>query len=179
MPAVSWVALVVAGPVASYCLVCGGALVERAVEGDERPRLVCDACGYIHYQNPTVVAGTIPVADGRVWLLRRAVEPRVGAWTFPAGFMELGETVQEAAARETREELNLEVRIERLLNVYSWPYLRNIHVIYVAEALSVPSLGPEALQCAAFKPEDIPWDDLAFNTTSAALRDWLALGDTR
>jgi ADP-ribose pyrophosphatase YjhB (NUDIX family) len=157
----------------AYCLVCGGVLNERLVEAEHRRRHVCDACGYIHYLNPTVVAGTIPVADGRVWLLRRAVEPRIGYWTFPSGFMELGETVEEAAIRETLEELNLEVRITGLLNVYSWPYLRNVQVIYLAEALCEPSLGEEALEYAAFAPEELPWDDLAFNTTTAALRDWL------
>jgi ADP-ribose pyrophosphatase YjhB (NUDIX family) len=92
--------------------------------------------------------------------------------------MELGETVEEAAVRETREELNLEVRITRLLNVYSWPYLRNIHVIYLAEALSEAAPGPEALECGAFLPEEIPWDDLAFNTTQAALKEWLDRGRT-
>lgn len=137
--------------------------------------MVCDSCGYIHYRNPTPVAGTIPVTDGGVWLLRRAVAPRIGYWTFPAGFMELGETVEEAAVRETREELNLQVEIERLLNVYSWSHLHTIHIIYVARAVSSPSAGSEALDFGLFAPNEIPWDDLAFNTTHAALRDWLAL----
>src|SRR5207248_2619507 len=106
-------------PLPAFCLSCGGGLVDRYVDAAVRIRLVCDACCYIHYQNPTVVAGVIPVTSVRVWLLRRAVEPRVGFWTYPAGFMELGETVEEAAVRETREELNMEVRLNRLLNVYS------------------------------------------------------------
>jgi ADP-ribose pyrophosphatase YjhB (NUDIX family) len=157
----------------AFCLVCGGRLEERIVEEEGRERLVCQECGYIHYINPSVVAGVIPEAAGRVWLLRRAVEPRVGFWTFPAGFMEIGETVEEAAIRETREELNLEIRLGGLLNVYSWHYLRNIHVVYKADALTEPYIGPEALECAAFLPSEIPWDDLAFNTTASALRDWL------
>lgn len=163
-------------PLPAFCLSCGGGLVDRYVDAEGRNRLVCDACGYIHYLNPTVVAGVIPVASDRVWLLRRAVEPRVGFWTYPAGFMELGETVQDAAVRETREELNLEVRLTRLLNVYSWPYLRTVHVIYVGDALSEASSGSEALECRLFDLDSIPWDELAFNTTKAALSEWL---DTR
>jgi ADP-ribose pyrophosphatase YjhB (NUDIX family) len=157
----------------TYCQVCGNALADRYLEDEGRNRLVCDACGHIHYLNPTVVAGVIPVSDGRVWLLRRAIEPRVGYWTYPAGYMELGETVEDAAARETREELNMEVRLLRLLNVYSWPHLRTVHVIYIAEALTPGSNGVEALECRLFLPGGIPWDELAFNTTHAALTDWL------
>lgn len=156
-----------------YCHVCGNALADRYLEEEGRNRLVCDACGHIQYLNPTVVAGVIPIQDGRVWLLRRGIEPRLGYWTFPAGYMELGETVEEAAARETREELNMEVRLERLLNVYSRPNLRTVHVIYVARALTEGSNGSEAIESRPFLPQDIPWNDLAFNTTHEALTDWL------
>jgi ADP-ribose pyrophosphatase YjhB (NUDIX family) len=158
----------------AYCPVCGERLEDRYVVEEERDRLVCVGCGHILYVNPKVVAGTIPVADGRVWLLRRAIEPRVGAWTFPAGFMELGETVEEAAARETLEELHLKVKLGPLLNVYSRPEISTVHIIYLAEALSQPSLGKEALEFASFAPSEIPWDDLAFSTTRSALKDWVA-----
>ena len=160
-------------PKATYCLVCGEPLVECYVEAEERERSVCDACGYIHYLNPKVVAGTIPVHDGRVWLLRRAIEPRRGHWTFPAGFMEMDETVEEAAARETREELGIRIRLDRLLNVYSRSSMTTVHIIYLAEALSQPSGGKETLEYADFVPDEIPWDDLAFWSTQAALRDWV------
>ena len=160
-------------PPSAFCQVCGARLTERFVVEEDRDRLVCGVCGYIHYINPKIVAGTIPVADGRVWLLRRAIEPRLGFWTFPAGFMEMKETVEEAARRETLEELNLQVRIDRLLNVYSRPELSTVHIIYLASALSRPSGGREALEFGAFAPEEIPWEDLAFWTTRRALEDWL------
>src|SRR5947209_18688671 len=89
----------------AYCPACGGDLAEKYIPDELRDRLICVRCQRIHYLNPSIVAGVIPVIDGRVWLLRRAIEPRYGTWTFPAGFMEMGETVEEAAARETREEL--------------------------------------------------------------------------
>jgi len=156
-----------------FCEVCGGPLVERFVPEEERDRLVCVHCGHIHYINPKIVAGTIPVAAGRVWLLRRAIEPRLGAWTFPAGFMEMGETVEEAAARETLEELNLRVRLGRLLNVYSRHVTSTVHIVYLAEALSEPTGGKETLEFASFGPGEIPWDELAFWSTREALEDWI------
>lgn len=156
-----------------YCSQCGSDLVERFVPEEGRERLVCTSCGYIHYVNPHIVAGTIPVSDGRVFLLRRAIEPRLGYWTFPAGFMEMGETTEEAAARETAEELNLKVNIRRLLNVYSLPTMSTVHIIYVADALSQPTGGKETLEFSLFQPDQIPWDDLAFWSTRAALTEWL------
>ncbi|MBV9279619.1 MAG: NUDIX hydrolase [Chloroflexi bacterium] len=162
---------------AAFCPACGHPLQLRHVPEEERERLVCTSCGHIYYINPKVVAGTIPAAEGRIWLLRRAIEPRLGYWTFPAGFMEMGETVEEAAIRETREELNLEISIGRLLNVYSLPHMTTVHIIYRARALSRPTGGKEALEFASFAPGDIPWDDLAFWTTRRALEDWLDEGE--
>lgn len=156
-----------------FCWLCGGGLQERFVAEEDRDRLVCSACGHIHYINPKIVAGTIPVQQGSVWLLRRAIEPRYGYWTFPAGFMEMGETTEEAAARETAEELNLKVNIRRLLNVYSLPTMSTVHIIYVADALSQPTGGKETLEFSLFQPDQIPWDDLAFWSTRAALTEWL------
>ncbi len=152
---------------------CGAPLQNRFVVDEERERLVCTGCGHIYYINPKVVAGTIPVHEGGVWLLRRAIEPRLGAWTFPAGFMEMGESVEEAAVRETLEELNVQIRIERLLNVYSLPSMSTVHVIYLAQAVSQPTGGKETLEFAHFSPADIPWDELAFWSTHAALQDWI------
>jgi ADP-ribose pyrophosphatase YjhB (NUDIX family) len=158
---------------AAYCSVCGNTLVTRFLPEEGRERQVCEVCGHIHYVNPLLVAGVIPVIDGRVWLLRRAIEPRVGFWTFPAGYMELGETVEQAAARETREELNLEVRLGRLVTVYSRADLRTVHVIFLGDALSDASPGSEALECRLFTREEIPWEELAFSSTHAALTAWV------
>jgi ADP-ribose pyrophosphatase YjhB (NUDIX family) len=156
-----------------FCPGCGEPLEQRFVAAEERERLVCTACGEIHYINPKVVAGVVPAQDGRVWLLRRAIQPRLGAWTFPAGFMEMGETVEQAARRETFEELHMEVRITKLLNIYSRPSSPTVLIVYLADALSDPTGGSEALEFARFKPDEIPWRSLAFWNTEAALRDWV------
>lgn len=158
----------------SFCAACGRRLVERFVAEEARERLVCGACGEIRYVNPLLVAGTIPVAGGRVWLLRRAIEPRYGAWTFPAGYMELGETVEEAAIRETSEELGVAVSLGPLLNVYSRRATTSVLMVFLAETLGEPRGGKETLEFATFHPDSIPWDDLAFWNTEAALRDWVS-----
>lgn len=160
----------------SYCVHCGGALAEQWVSIEERTRLVCQSCGYIHYLNPKVVAATLPVIDGKVVLIRRAIEPRLGTWSYPAGYVELGETVEEAARRETSEEACLDVRLVRLLNVYTSPGGRVVVVAYLAQCLNhEPRPGHEALEVRLFAPEELPWDDLAFPTTVSALRDWVRL----
>jgi ADP-ribose pyrophosphatase YjhB (NUDIX family) len=158
----------------SYCVECGGQLAEQWVSVEERTRLVCQQCGYIHYLNPKVVAATLPVIDGKVVLIRRGIEPRRGAWSYPAGYVELGETVEEAARRETREEACLRVDLVRLLNVYTAPGGRVVVVAYLAQcAEDRPSPGSEALEVGLFAPEDVPWEELAFPTTISALRDWV------
>ncbi|MGI8968082.1 MAG: NUDIX hydrolase [Chloroflexota bacterium] len=156
-----------------YCPACGGTLEHRFIEEEGRDRQVCTQCSRIHYINPKVVAGTVPVRNGRVWLLRRSIEPRHGFWTFPAGFMEMQETVRDAAMRETREELNLEVQLRDLLGIYSRSTIGNVLIVYHADALGEPSAGSEALDIGLFGPEAIPWDDLAFWNTRDALRDWI------
>lgn len=156
-----------------YCPVCSGALIRQFVEVESRDRLVCPL-GHIFYENPTVVAGTIPVYDGRVWLLRRSIEPRYGSWTFPAGFMELGESVEEAATRETLEEIGIEVKLKGLLNVYSRSEATAVFVVYLAEASGDAVAKSEALEVRAFEANEIPWDDLAFWSTRRALEDWVA-----
>lgn len=156
-----------------YCSVCGHRTSRKLVEEEGRERDVCENCGEIHYLNPKIVAGTLPLDNGRIWLARRAIEPRHGYWTHPAGFMELNETVEEGAARETMEELGMAVRLRGLLGVYSRPPMTTVHVVYLAEALNAPTGGQETLEFAAFTPEEIPWDDLAFWSTHQALRDWM------
>lgn len=157
-----------------YCPQCGGGLQFRLLDPDPLERLVCISCDFIFYQNPKVVVGAIPRRGRRVALVRRGIEPRLGTWTFPAGFLEMGETVEEAACRETLEECNLEVRIDELLNVYSRPTIGIVNIVYLATITGgtfLPNL--EATEYAEFAPEDVPWDDLAFDTTRWALRDWM------
>jgi ADP-ribose pyrophosphatase YjhB (NUDIX family) len=156
-----------------FCSGCGEPLELQFVAAEDRERLVCTACAEIHYINPKVVAGVVPVQDGSVWLLRRAIQPRFGSWTFPAGFMEMGETVEQAACRETYEELHMDVRITRMLNIYSRPESPTVLIVYLADALTHPAGGSEALEFASFAPHMIPWHSLAFWNTEAALRDWV------
>lgn len=138
-------------------------------EGEDRERRVCDTCDFIDYVNPKIVAGAIITDDERVLLCRRAIEPRVGFWTLPAGFMEEGESVEEGAAREAMEEANAEIEIDRLLAVYSVPRISQVQIIYRAKLLSDVSPGPESLETALFEWKDIPWRELAFPTVVWAL----------
>ncbi|HLB12741.1 MAG TPA: NUDIX hydrolase [Dehalococcoidia bacterium] len=157
-----------------YCPSCGGFLSERELPTEDRPRLVCSDCGYVLYQNPKLVAGAIALKDARVYLLRRGIEPRRGSWTFPAGYVELGETTEGAAVRETLEETGLRIEDLSLLNVYSRPEAGVVVVVYTARVVGgKPFLGPEALEIQAFNPADIPWDDLAFPSTQWALAEWV------
>ena len=161
-------------PPPRHCHQCGGALRLQYVAEEQRDRLVCQACGFIHYLNPRVVAAAIPERDGSVLLMRRALEPRRGYWTPPGGFVELGESTEEAALREGEEEVGLPLELASLLGVYSRPAAGIVVVVYRALALrEEPNLGSEALEARWFTPEAIPWDDLAFETTVRALRDWV------
>jgi ADP-ribose pyrophosphatase YjhB (NUDIX family) len=154
---------------------CGGALATTRPTGDTRDRLVCGECGFVHYLNPRPVAGVLPVrADGRVLLVRRAIEPRIGTWVFPGGFMDLGETAEEAGMRETMEEAHLQVRDPQLLGVYTRAGPGVVVIVYVAEAIGEAEAGDETTEVAWFGPDEIPWDELSFDTTHAALNAWLA-----
>jgi ADP-ribose pyrophosphatase YjhB (NUDIX family) len=161
----------------SFCPKCGGGLGRRCLKASEPDRLVCCNCGFVFFLDPKVAVGTIVSLNGRVLLLRRAIEPGYGKWVFPGGFVDRGERVEEAAVREAREESNLNVRIVRLLNIYSYADHPVIIIVYVAEALGGdPSAGDETLEAQTFAPDGIPWDDLAFPSTAHALRDFLAAG---
>jgi ADP-ribose pyrophosphatase YjhB (NUDIX family) len=167
-----------------FCPNCGGHLSERLLETEDRPRLVCDQCQRILYLNPKVVVGVIIERDSRLLLLRRAIEPRRGTWTFPAGYMEIDETAEEAAVRETEEEVGLKVKLGPLVGAYSRPVPHGPGIIVVVFRSSRPTgrvrAGREALETRWFDLDDIPWDDLSFPTTHSALRDWLrARRDTR
>ncbi|MBJ7331269.1 MAG: NUDIX domain-containing protein [Solirubrobacteraceae bacterium] len=155
----------------SFCPRCGKDADVRA------PRLLrCEHCGYHAFYNPKPVASAIPVdADGRVILLRRGFEPGAGKWTFPGGFVDLGESVEEAARREVMEEIAIEVSLGPLVGVYSRADDRIVLVVFAAVALGEPQTTDEAPEVQAFARDEIPWPDLAFWSTEAALRDWLGL----
>lgn len=160
-----------------YCPACGAPLVARLIPTEDRPRLMCDR-GHILYVNPKMIVGVIPERRGRILLMRRAIEPRYGAWTFPGGFLEIDETVEECAAREAREETGAEVEVLDIVGVYSKPAPHGpgiVSIVYrgrVKKARLSP--GREALEARWFEPEEIPWDELAYDTTRWALREWVA-----
>jgi len=161
----------------NHCTRCGGRLRLGPVDGDPRPRLVCEDCGNVAYTNPKLVVTTIPVTEaGAVILLRRGYEPGRGSWAQPGGFLEVDETPTEGAIRETDEEIGLLVETGEILGLYA--RLEAAVVVLVYEARIVGGelrTSPEALEVRAFAPEEIPWPEIAFRTTWWALVDWLAL----
>jgi ADP-ribose pyrophosphatase YjhB (NUDIX family) len=157
-----------------FCPACGRPVEPRVLEGDSRPRLVC-AEGHVTWRNPRVVVGTLPVEGGRVYLGRRAIEPALGRWGNPSGFLELGESVQEGARRETEEETQLLVEVGRLIGVYSRPEAGIVTMAFEATVVGGrPEPAAETSEVRAFEPDEIPWDEIAFTTAESALRDWVA-----
>jgi ADP-ribose pyrophosphatase YjhB (NUDIX family) len=143
---------------------------KRVPEGDNRERLVCGRCEFIHYQNPKIVAGAVCTWEDKILLARRAIEPRKGAWTLPAGYMELGETTEQAAQREAREEACASIEIDRLLAMYSVARIGQVQIMYRARLLSPDvAAGPESEDVALVTWDKIPWDELAFPTVVWAL----------
>jgi len=154
-----------------FCSTCGQAVSLRVPPGDNRERFVCAHCGTVHYQNPRNVVGTIPVWEDKILLCRRAIEPRYGFWTLPAGFMEMGETTAEAAARETLEEAGARVEVQNLFSLLNVPRVDQVHLFYLARLLDTDILaGDESLEVRLFDERDIPWDDIAFPTVGQTLR---------
>ena len=143
---------------------------------DTRERAVCTACGTVLYENPLLVVGTVPVADdGRILLCRRAIEPRHGFWTLPAGFMELGETTEQGALRETDEEAGAQVVLEGLFAVLNVVRVGQVHLFYRARMLDTRlAPGPETLEARLFREDEIPWDELAFRTVRDTLQRYFA-----
>ncbi|MSQ68808.1 MAG: NUDIX hydrolase [Gammaproteobacteria bacterium] len=155
-----------------FCSQCGaGDLAWRVPEGDNRPRHVCGQCNQVFYQNPKIVVGSIPVWGDQILLCKRAIAPRYGYWTLPAGFMENAETTQEAAARETLEEAHAEVEILELYTLMNIPHTSQVYLMYRARLCNLDfSPGTESLECALYREDQIPWDRLAFPTITHTLR---------
>ena len=157
-----------------YCSACGQPVTTSIPDGDNRPRAVCPACAAVHYVNPKLVVGCVPEFSGQILLCRRAIEPRLGFWTVPAGFMEIGETLAEAAIRETWEEALARVELGALFSVVDVVHAGQVHVFFNAR-LPKPEFGAgtESLEVRLFRPEEIPWADLAFPSTRIALEQHL------
>jgi len=157
-----------------FCSQCGTPVTRLVPPGDNRERDLCQHCGAVHYQNPRVVVGAIPVWEDRILLCRRAIEPRYDTWTLPAGFMELSETTLQGAERETLEESGARIRVGELFTVIDVPHVDQVHIYFLAQALG-PELdpGPESLEARYYDEADIPWDQLSFRTVSSTLRHFL------
>jgi ADP-ribose pyrophosphatase YjhB (NUDIX family) len=161
-----------------FCPCCAGGLASQVLKSGDPARQVCATCGFVLYLDPKVAVGTIITMgpqDGRVVLVRRAIEPGHGLWVFPGGYVDRGEPVEAAALREAREECGLEVRLDGLVNIYSYPGRTPVIIVYGATRVG-GELEPdeESIEAQAFHPADIPWTQLAFRSTGDALRDYLA-----
>jgi ADP-ribose pyrophosphatase YjhB (NUDIX family) len=158
-----------------FCSTCGHSISQRVPHGDSRLRACCDACGAIHYVNPRPVVGTIPVWGDQVLLCRRAIEPRHGKWTLPAGFMEVGETTADGAQRETMEEAGARIELGPLFSMIDVPHVEQVHIFYRARLLDLDfAPGEESLEVQLFDEATVPWPELAFRTVAATLRHYFA-----
>ncbi len=158
-----------------YCSKCGAPVELLVPAGDNLARHVCGQCGEIHYVNPKVVVGCVPQWDGRVLLCKRAIEPRYGLWTLPAGFLENNETTIEGAARETLEEASAKVRIACLYALFNLPHVNQVYVMFLADLLA-PEFGPgpESLEVSLYEEKDIPWGEIAFPVIEQTLKLYFA-----
>jgi ADP-ribose pyrophosphatase YjhB (NUDIX family) len=157
----------------NFCSNCGSPVESKIPAGDHLPRFVCSSCGTIHYKNPLLVLGCVPEWQSKILLCRRAIEPRLGFWTVPAGFMENGETLQAAAARECHEEALAKVEIGSLLAVVSVTGANQVHVMFRAKLLQPEfAPGPESLEVGLYDEAQIPWGDLAFPSGEFTLRKY-------
>jgi ADP-ribose pyrophosphatase YjhB (NUDIX family) len=163
-------------PIVRFCSRCGGRLAFGSVPGEERDRLACTACGFVAYVNPRLVVTTLPVTErGEVILIRRGIEPGRGLWAQPGGFLEIDETVSEAAVRETLEETGLQVETGAIVGLYSRVEAAVVVVAFEARIVGgVPSLTRESTETRPFAPAEIPWSEIAFETSVRALCDWVA-----
>lgn len=158
-----------------FCSLCGANVELRIPPGDSLPRHVCTKCDTIHYENPKLVIGSIPVWGDRILLCKRAIEPRHGLWTLPGGFMENGEGTEQAALRETLEEANARIELEGLYSMYSLPYINQVHLFFRARLLDLDfSPGIESLEVRLFSEAEIPWKELAFRPVRFSLEHYFA-----
>ena len=155
-----------------YCSNCGGSVSRKIPHDDNRERAVCDDCGRVHYRNPLIVVGCVAERNGRVLLCKRAIEPRYGYWTVPAGFMELGETVAGGAARETLEEACATVELGHLFACVDVVDAGQVHLFYTGKLVGDYGVGEETLEVGLFGEDEIPWDDIAFQSGKFALRKY-------
>lgn len=157
-----------------FCSHCGSEVVHRVPQGDSLVRAVCDRCGHIQYLNAKIVVGCLPVHGERILICKRAIEPRLGLWTLPAGYMEENESVSEGAAREAMEEANAKVQIEDLYTVYSIPHISQVYMMFRAKLLDTDvSPGVESLEVKLVTEAEIPWDQLAFTMVRRTLEHFL------
>lgn len=159
----------------NYCSACGETVSKRIPEGDNRPRYICDSCATIHYQNPRMVVGTLPLWGEQVLMCRRAIEPRKGFWTVPAGFMENSETTLEGAQRETWEEARASIAEPQLYRLFDLPHINQVYIFYRGQLVDgAYDIGPESLEVQLFSEQDIPWDEIAFPVVTETLREFFA-----
>ncbi len=157
-----------------FCCYCSAELFYDIPKNDNRHRYICQRCDIVHYQNPKIVAGCIPVWEDQILLCKRAIEPRLGYWTLPAGFMELGESSLEAGIRETWEEANARVEVDDLFAVFNLPYVDQVYMMFRARLVDLKfSASIESLEVKLFKEDDIPWGELAFTTIKETLKCYL------
>lgn len=158
-----------------FCSECAQPVTLSIPEGDNRNRHVCESCGTIHYVNPRIIAGTLPVYENKILLCKRAIEPRLGKWTLPAGFMEQGETLTQGAARETMEEAGIDVTVGQMLTSISVPHISQVHIFFLAQMHSAEHAvsTSESTDVGLFSAEEIPWDEIAFPTVSKTLKHYL------
>lgn len=159
-----------------FCSECAHSVHYEIPEGDNRKRAVCNNCGTIHYENPRIIAGTLPVYEGKILLCKRAIEPRKGFWTLPAGFMEQGESLEEGAARETFEEAGITVTCGQMLSSISVPFISQVHIFFLANMPSAEHAThtTESLEVKLFDAHSIPWDEIAFPTVKKTLQHYLS-----
>jgi len=161
----------------NFCSTCGSKTIRTIPEGDNRERCVCTnkQCGEIHYSNPRIITGCLPIYQDKVLLCRRAIEPRYGLWTLPAGFMENGETTEQGAIRESWEEAEITLEVEQLYTLFNLPYINQVYFFYKS-ALITPSYNAtsESLEVRLFSEEEIPWDEIAFSVVTKTLKHYFS-----
>lgn len=156
-----------------YCCSCATKLVKRIPKGDNLPRWLCEQCGFVHYENPKIVVGTLPVIAGKVLLCRRGNEPQYGLWTLPAGYLEMGESTWQGARRETMEEVGLSLNRGELYGVLDIPHASQVHMLFLCElAAGQFDCGDESIELALFGESDLPWHELAFSAYGKLIRHY-------